>query len=83
MYTDTELNKSESERQITYDITYVWNLKYGTNVPIYKTEIDHGHREQICGYHGGEGRKWDRQGLWGYGRKLLQLEWTDNGVLIV
>ena len=23
-----------------YDITYVWNLKYGRNVPIYKTETD-------------------------------------------
>ena len=23
-----------------YDITYMWNLKYGTNEPIYKTEID-------------------------------------------
>jgi len=22
---------SERERQIPYDITYVWNLKYGTN----------------------------------------------------
>lgn len=23
-----------------YDIAYMWDLKYGTNVPIYKTEID-------------------------------------------
>ena len=23
-----------------YDITYKWNLKYGTNEPIYKTETD-------------------------------------------
>ena len=28
------------ERQIPYDITYVWNLKYGTNEPNYKTETD-------------------------------------------
>ena len=26
--------KSERERQIPYDITYIWNLKYDTNEPI-------------------------------------------------
>ena len=26
-----ELSKSERERQISYDITYNWNLIYGTN----------------------------------------------------
>ena len=26
------------KEKITYDITYVWNLKYGTNELIYKTE---------------------------------------------
>ena len=31
---------SERERQIPYDITYIWNQKYGTNEPIYKTERD-------------------------------------------
>ena len=34
------LSKSERERQIPYEITYMWNLKYGTNEPIYKTETD-------------------------------------------
>ena len=28
------------ERQIVYDITYIWNLKYGTDEPIYETETD-------------------------------------------
>ena len=28
-------NKSERERQIPYDITYMWNLKYDTNEPIH------------------------------------------------
>ena len=28
------------KRQIPYDITYMWNLKYGKNEPIYKTETD-------------------------------------------
>ena len=31
---------SQKERQISYDITYMWNLKYGTNEPVYKTETD-------------------------------------------
>ena len=36
----TKWSKSERERQIPYDITYMWNLKYGANDPIYKTETD-------------------------------------------
>ena len=32
--------KSERERQISYDIAYMQNLKNGTNEPIYKTEIE-------------------------------------------
>ena len=28
------------ERQIPYDVTYMWNLKYDTNELIYKTETD-------------------------------------------
>ena len=31
---------SKSERQIPYDITYMWNLKYDTNEPIYETETE-------------------------------------------
>ena len=34
-------NKSKRERQTSYDIIYVWNLKKKiTNQIIYKTEID-------------------------------------------
>ena len=29
---------SQSERQILYDIIYIWNLKDETNEPIYETE---------------------------------------------
>ena len=29
-----------SQRQISYDITYMWNLKNDTNELIYKTETD-------------------------------------------
>ena len=36
----TKWSKSEKERQIPYDITYMWNLKNNTNESIYKTETD-------------------------------------------
>ena len=36
----TQWGKSERERQIPYNITYMGNLKYGMNEPIYKTETD-------------------------------------------
>ena len=36
----TKWSKSERERQIPYDVTYMWNLKYDTNELIYKTETD-------------------------------------------
>ena len=36
----TKWSKSERERQIPYDITYMWILKYGRNELIYETETD-------------------------------------------
>ena len=30
----------ERQRQIPYDITYMWNLKYNTNEHIYESETD-------------------------------------------
>ena len=36
----TKCSKSERERQIPYDMTYMWKLKYDTNALIYKTETD-------------------------------------------
>ena len=36
----TKWSKSETERWISYDITYMWNLKNNTNELIYKTETD-------------------------------------------
>ena len=33
------LSKSYREKQILYAITYMWNLKYGTNELIYKTDL--------------------------------------------
>jgi len=37
----TEWSKSDRERQTSYDIAYMWNLKKnGTNKPICKREIE-------------------------------------------
>ena len=36
----TKWSKSGRERQISYDIAYMWNLKYDTNEPIYETEAE-------------------------------------------
>ena len=36
----TKWSKSDRERQISYDITYMWNLKYDANELIYETETD-------------------------------------------
>ena len=38
----TKWSKSDRERQIPYDITYMWNVKYDTNEPIYETETESG-----------------------------------------
>ena len=32
--------REASQRQISYDITYMWNLKNDTNEHIYNTETD-------------------------------------------
>ena len=42
----TKWNKSERERQIPHDITYMWNLKYDKNA---KQKQIHGYGTQICG----------------------------------
>ena len=40
-YCHTEWNKLDTERQIPYDISYMWDLKTeGTNGLIYKTEVE-------------------------------------------
>ena len=37
----TKWSKSERERQILlHKLTYMWNLKYDTNEPIYETETE-------------------------------------------
>ena len=36
----TKWNKPERERQIPYNIIYMWNLKFDTNELIYETETE-------------------------------------------
>ena len=58
-------NKSETERQIPYYITYMCNLKYDTNETIYKTETDS--QIQRTGLEFGKRKRRERDGLgvWG------------------
>ena len=51
---------AERERQLPYDITYMWNLKYDTNGHIYETDR---YREQICGAKREGGRR-EGLGVW-------------------
>ena len=61
----------------------MWNLKYGTNDLIFKTEADHGHGELTCVCQGEEGRRGGMYGEFGVGRcRLLYLKWMGDGVLL-
>ena len=45
----TKCHKSETERQIAYDIIAMCNLKYGQDESIYKTETDsQTYRTDLC-----------------------------------
>ena len=60
----TKWRKSERERQIPYDTTYMWNLKYGTDEPIYRTETDS--QTWRTDVWLPRGREWDGRGVWGW-----------------
>ena len=49
----TKWGKSDRERQILYDITYMLNLKKDTNKLICKTQT-YQHRKQTYGYQRGK-----------------------------
>ena len=55
---------SQKEKGKYHMISHTWNLKYGTNDPVQKTETDHGHGEQACVCQGG--REGDGQRVWGW-----------------
>ena len=71
-----------SEREISYDSIYTWNLKYSTNEPIYKLETDTDIENRLMvakGQEGASGLDWE----FGVGRcKLLHLELISNEVLL-
>ena len=51
----TKWRKSERERQILYDITYILNLKYDTNLPMKQKQIHGENRLALVGACGKEG----------------------------
>ena len=59
----TIISKTSRERQISYDITYKWNLKNDINEPIYKTDTDSQMERtnlRLPKGKGGRGVKWGR-----------------------
>ena len=59
------LTKSERERQISYDILYMWKLRRNdTNELIYKQKQIHRHRRQTYSYQRGKGQARDILGVW-------------------
>ena len=57
-------SKSETERQIPHDITYIWNLKYDTNELIYETETDSQTENKLMVMKGERGWGRDKLGVW-------------------
>ena len=52
------------ERQIPYDITYMWNLKYDTNEHIYKTGTDSDIESKFMVTKGERQRRRYKSGVW-------------------
>ena len=50
---------------IPYEILYMWNLKHGTDEPIYKTETISQTWPTDLGLSRGRGREWDGPGVCG------------------
>ena len=73
------LSKIEREGHIPYDITYIWNLIYGTNGPFQRKE---NHEEQACCCQGGGGGNGMDQELAVNRCKLLHLERISNEIVI-
>ena len=60
----SEVSQKEKDKyhMISYDTTYMWNLKYGQMNLSTKQKQTHRHRDQTCGCQGGlgggEGEGW-------------------------
>ena len=55
----------QEKRQIPYDITYIWNLIYGTNEPIYRKERNSQTWRRDLWLPRGREREWDGLRDWG------------------
>ena len=73
--------KSERDRQMSYDITYMWNVKYKTNELSTKQKKIQRYREQTCSLPrergGGEGM--DQE--FGISRCILYTGWINKVIL--
>ena len=58
-------SKSEREKQIPYGSIYMWNLKYGTDEPIYRRETDSQTWRADLWLPRGRRREWNGLGVWG------------------
>ena len=64
-FTHTKWNQSARERQISYDIAYMWNLKKMIQMNSFtKQKQTHRLREWTYGYHGEGSVGRDRLGIW-------------------
>ena len=59
----TKWRTSEREGQILYEITYMWDLKYGTNAPVYETDSNTWRTDLWLPR--GRGKGWEGGGVWG------------------
>ena len=79
----TRSEVSSKEKEIPYDITYMWNLQYDTNKLIYETVID----AQTQRTHlwlprergAREGMEWEFESS---RCKLLYIAWINNKILL-
>ena len=54
----------KKERQIPYDITYTWNLKYDTSELIYETKRPTDIKNRLVAAKGEGSWEMDRLGVW-------------------
>ena len=59
----SEVNQKEKDKY--HMISHMWNLKYGTNEPVYKTEADSQTYRTDLWLPRGRGREWDGLRVWG------------------
>ena len=62
---DPHTNEINHKEKNNYDITCMWNLKYGINEPVYKIETKSWTYRTELKLPRGRGRVWDRRGVWG------------------